>query len=138
MVYHHSVLTRTMYPFVSWSRAILVEPMFAHPAYEERMRRSMVAGVLKRRDVWSTHEEAHIFFRGPALKSWDARSIDFYTVRIPFYTTSLLTLIGGQRCGLRELPTLAYPDKMQGVTLSCTKVQEAVRCRVAYPSKFSF
>lgn len=34
-----------------------------------------------------------------------------------------------QRYGLRELPTLAYPDKA-GVTLKCTKVQESVRhCR---------
>jgi hypothetical protein len=38
-----------------------------------------------------------------------------------------VVLTAVQRYGLRELPTLTYPDKAQGVTLTCTKVQETVR-----------
>lgn len=37
-----------------------------------------------------------------------------------------VALIKGQEHGLRELPTAEYPDKTDGVTLKCTKTQEAV------------
>ena len=41
----------------------------------------------------------------------------------------VLTTVLVQRYGLRELPTLAYPDKARVITLKCTKVQETVRYR---------
>lgn len=102
------VLTRTMYPFVSWSAAILVEPMMVHRDNFTGKNQFLVQGALKRRDVWSSREEAHNFLRERSLKSWDPRVADIYV-----------------KYGLRELPTLTHPDKTQGVTLSCTKAQEA-------------
>ena len=127
-----------MYPIVSWSCAILVEPMTVQPVHSKRVNRFLVEGTVKRRDVWSSSEEAHKLFRERAFKSWDPRSIDLHVVRIRFYSRCLYALIDGQRYGLRALPTLTYTDKTQGVTLTCTKVQEAVRCRAAHPSSGSF
>jgi len=102
------VLSRTMYPFVSWSCAILVEPMTVHPVHSKRVNRFLVEGAVKRRDIWTSSEEAHKLFRERVFKSWDSRSIDLHV-----------------RYGLRALPTLTYPNRTQGVTLACTKVQEA-------------
>ena len=127
-----------MYPIVSWSCAILVEPMTVHPAHSKRVNRFLVEVAIKRRDMWSSREEAHKLFRERSFKSWDARSIELHVVRIRFYCRCLYVLIDGQRYGLRALPTLTYPDKTQGVTLNCTKVQEAVRCRAVHPSSVSF
>ena len=39
---------------------------------------------------------------------------------------SIAPLTCVKKHGLRDLPTAAYPDK-QGVTLKCTKAQQAVR-----------
>jgi hypothetical protein len=140
MFYHGSVLARTMYPFVSWTCAILVEPSTPHPDHFKRVSRFLVEGAVKRRDMWASSGEAHKHFRERVFKSWDSRSIDLHVVRIRvhFYSRYLYVLIDGQRYGLRALPTLTYPDKTQGVTLACTKVQEAVRCRAAHPSSVSF
>ncbi|KAI9438247.1 Alpha/beta hydrolase fold-1 [Lactarius indigo] len=101
------VLARTMYPFVSWSTAILVEPMIVHPDNFSGGLRSLHKGALKRNDVWPSREEAHKILRERFLKSWDPRVVNIFV-----------------KYGLRELPTLAHPDKTQGVTLSCTKAQE--------------
>jgi hypothetical protein len=97
-------------------------------------------GAVKRRDAWVSSEEAHKHFRERVFNSWDSRSIDLHVVRIRvhFYSRCLHVLIEVQRYGLRALPTLTYPGKTQGVTLSCTKLQEAVRCRAARPSSVSF
>ena len=137
MFYHRSVLSRMMYPAVSWSGVILVEPMIVHPVHSKRAKRFLVEGALKRRDMWSSSEEAHKLFRERTFKSWDPRSVDLHVVCIRFYSRCFYMLIDGQRYGLRALPTLTYPDKTQGVTLTCTKVQEAVRCRIAHPSSVS-
>jgi hypothetical protein len=83
-------------------------------------------GAVKRRDVWSSREEANELFRERSFKSWDPRVIDLHVVRIHSRSDTSVFL-PGQRYGLRELPTSAYPDKIRGVTLNCTKVQEAVR-----------
>jgi len=101
------ILTRTIYPFVSWSSAILVEPMFLHPKFLEATWKFLLEGAAKRRDVWSSREEADKLFRERSFKSWDPRVIDLYV-----------------KYGLRELPTSAYPDQTRGVTLKCTKIQE--------------
>ncbi|KAI0252840.1 Alpha/beta hydrolase fold-1 [Lactifluus subvellereus] len=101
------ILTRTMYPFVSWSGAILIEPMFTYPAHFGGANKFLTEGAVKRRDVWSNREEARKVFRERSFKSWDPRVIDLHV-----------------KYGLRELPTLTYPGNTEGVTLSCTKVQE--------------
>ncbi|KAI0267395.1 Alpha/beta hydrolase fold-1 [Gloeopeniophorella convolvens] len=101
-------LAMTIEPFVNWSSAILVEPMFLNPKYVKGATKFLVGGANKRRDVWSSREEALKAFKERAFKSWDPRIVEVYV-----------------KYGLRDLPTLTYPDKTQGVTLSCTKAQEA-------------
>lgn len=89
----------------------------------------LTESVIRRRDVWPSREEAHKIFRERSLKSWDPRAIDLYVVRIHSMSDVLVVLTAVQKYGLRELPTLAYPDKARGVTLKCTKAQESVRYR---------
>jgi len=101
--------------------------MFLHPNFIYRTGNFLVESTMKRRDVWHSREEAHKLFRERSLKSWDPRVIDLYVLRIHFMSDVPVALTAVQRYGLRELPTLAYPDKTRGVTLRCTKVQETVR-----------
>ncbi|TCD61768.1 hypothetical protein EIP91_007970 [Steccherinum ochraceum] len=62
-----------------------------------------------RRDIWSSREAAREWFvkRAP-WKTWDKRVLDSFVDH-----------------GLRSLPTGTYPDRHDGVTLACTRVQEA-------------
>jgi hypothetical protein len=109
--------------------------MFLHPNFLYRTGKFLTESAIKRRDVWHSREEARKLFRERSLKSWDPRVIDLYVVRICSMPDVLVVLTAVQRYGLRELPTLAYPDKAQGVTLKCTKVQENVRyCRPLLPT----
>jgi hypothetical protein len=78
-LYWRSILTRTMHPFVSWSSAVLVEPVFVHPDHAAGST-NLAAGAVKGRDMWSSREEAHKLFRERSFKSWDLRSIDLYVV----------------------------------------------------------
>ena len=111
--------------------------MFLHPNFTRRTGNFLVESTIKRRDVWPSREEAHKLFRERSLKSWDPRVIDLYVVRIHFMSDVPVVLTAVQRYGLRELPTLAYPDKTRGVTLNCTKVLESVRyCRPLLPAFF--
>jgi hypothetical protein len=75
-----------MYPFVSWSTAILVEPMIVHRDNFTGKNKFLLKGALKRCDVWSSREEAHKFLRERSLKSWDPRVVDLYVVCMHFYT----------------------------------------------------
>lgn len=72
-----------MYPFVSWSTAILIEPMIVH---RDNLNNKLLLGALKRRDVWSSREEALRSLRERSLKSWDPRVTDIYIVCMHFYT----------------------------------------------------
>lgn len=101
--------------------------MFLHPNFLYGTGKFLTESTIKRRDVWHSREEAHKLFRERSLKSWDPRVIDLYVVRIHSVSDVSVVLTTVQRYGLRELPTLAHPDKVRGVTLKCTKVQEAVR-----------
>ena len=86
LIFHHrSILTRVMHPVVPLSGAILVEPMFVRPDYLKNAHKFLVEGAVKRRDVWSSREEAHRIFRERSFKSWDPRCIDLQVVRIRFY-----------------------------------------------------
>ena len=130
-MFYHRILTRTMYPLVSWWGAILIEPMFTHPAYFGGANKFLTEGAVKRRDIWPSREEANNVFRERSFKSWDPRVIGLHVVCVHTSVRCfVLALIGRQKYGLRELPTLTYPDKTEGVTLSCTKVQEEVSCLV--------
>ena len=45
----------------------------------------LLEGAVKRRDVWSSREEAQKFLRERSLKSWDPRVVDIYVVRMNFF-----------------------------------------------------
>ncbi|KAI0320403.1 Alpha/beta hydrolase fold-1 [Amylostereum chailletii] len=101
------ILARTHAPVIRWSKAILIEPMFVHPKFYPRVDAILRLSAPKRRDVWSSREEARQAFLSKSFKSWDPRLVDIYA-----------------KHGLRDLPTATYPDAT-GVTLKCTKAQEA-------------
>jgi len=68
-----------MYPSVQWSSVILVEPMYSK---FQNSPMTLANGANKRRDVWSSREEAYKHFRERSFKSWDPRLIDIHAVRI--------------------------------------------------------
>lgn len=100
---YYSILTRTIYPFVPWSSAILVEPMFLHPDFMDRIGKFLPEGATKRRDVWPSREEAKKLFRERSFKTWDPRAIDLYVVRIRFMLSDAL----GPYCRTEIWPTRA-------------------------------
>jgi hypothetical protein len=83
--YRPSVLTRTIFPFVSWSTAIFIEPMIVHRNNFTGKNQFLLKGAQKRRDMWSSREEAQDFLRERSLKSWDPRVVDIYIVCTNFY-----------------------------------------------------
>lgn len=63
-----------------------------------------------RHDVWKSKEDAREWHLARAAwKKWDSRVLNIF-------------IDGG---GLRALPTAMYPDKREGVTLSCYRTHEA-------------
>ncbi|THH06481.1 hypothetical protein EW145_g4054 [Phellinidium pouzarii] len=79
---------------------------------------------LRRKDVWKSKEEAHNFFiKRKPWSDWDPRNLSLY-----------------EEFGLRSLPVSYYPDLKEGLTLSCTRIQEGEsyhntvepKCAVAY------
>ncbi|KAJ7691606.1 hypothetical protein B0H17DRAFT_1201023 [Mycena rosella] len=62
----------------------------------------------KRTDIWASRQLARTWFqRWHPWKRLDAHALDSFL-----------------KYGLRDLPTPAYPDRADGVTLSCTRAQE--------------
>ncbi|KAI0342214.1 alpha/beta-hydrolase [Trametopsis cervina] len=100
------VLSDTYMPKITYESIFLVDPMF-YRRTEANTIKSLPVLSGKRRDVWPTYEEAYKQFSSrPAYQVWDPRILKLYV-----------------KYGLRDLPTLTYPDK-EGVTLKCTKEQE--------------
>lgn len=109
-----SILTRTMYPFVPWSSAILVEPMFLHPDITDRIQKILPESAIKRRDVWSSREEATKLFRERSLKSWDPRVIELYVVRIRSISDATVFLLQDRDMAYeisQPRPTLTRPEE---------------------------
>ncbi|KAI9056283.1 alpha/beta-hydrolase [Trametes sanguinea] len=106
------ILSQTYYPPLPYISTILVDPMLLPPFTESPAggpRNLLLEGAEKRRDVWPSRAEAWAQFTSrPAWRAWDERVLRLYAQH-----------------GLRELPTAEHPDKAEGVTLTCTKVQEA-------------
>ncbi|KAJ3492874.1 hypothetical protein NLJ89_g11149 [Agrocybe chaxingu] len=101
-------LTLGYYPPPRFSAFILVEPMIMPSIFGPDAAHLLVSGAEKRRDIWPSREEAYNLFKSRGTwKTWDDRILRLYVNN-----------------GLRDLPTLDYPDKT-GVTLSCTKASEA-------------
>jgi hypothetical protein len=86
--------------------------------------------VIKRRDIWPSVEDAYSTLKSkPIFQAWDDKILNIYVV-----CHSVVCTVGSsyakliiQQHGLRPLPTLDYPDQHHGVTLKCSKFQEAVR-----------
>jgi len=67
----------------------------------------------KRRDIWPSSEEAFQALKSrPTCRTWDERILKILVEH-----------------GLRPLPTAEYPDLKEGVTLKCTRKQEAATFR---------
>ncbi|KAJ6525734.1 Alpha/beta hydrolase fold-1 [Mycena capillaripes] len=97
---------------IPFSGIILVEPpIFTKNIYELHktpMYSAVAAMTPMRRDIWASVEAAKEWMlKRPPWSSWSGEAMDKYVTY-----------------GLRDLPTLHYPNK-QGVTLSCTKDDEA-------------
>ncbi|KAI0329983.1 hypothetical protein GY45DRAFT_1324220 [Cubamyces sp. BRFM 1775] len=108
------ILSQTYQPPLPYVSVILIDPMLL-PSWVDSLppdagtRNILLEGAEKRRDIWPSREEAWQQFKSrPPWKIWDERVLKLYVQH-----------------GLRDLPTAEYPDKTEGVTLTCTKVQEA-------------
>ncbi|KAI1791877.1 alpha/beta-hydrolase [Ganoderma leucocontextum] len=109
-------LTTIGYPIdqLPFSSIVLVEPGIMTPQMIERVTAmgtpyNSILGMAKtRRDTWPSREAARAWMstRLP-WKHWTPRSLDLFV-----------------EYGLRDLPTMTYPDAQSGVTLCCTRVQE--------------
>ncbi|KAJ6456447.1 alpha/beta-hydrolase [Mycena sanguinolenta] len=112
------VLSTIPYPLhdLPYSSMILIEPTMLTKelmaeAFKQLSEVTRVSDAVKtRRDIWESREIARSWFaKRLPWKRWDSRILDAF--------------IG---YGLRDLPTASYPDRANGVTLSCTREQEAV------------
>ncbi|EGN92167.1 hypothetical protein SERLA73DRAFT_191507 [Serpula lacrymans var. lacrymans S7.3] len=107
------VLSTTYYPLVHYTSIQLIEPMFIGYEWSKARGNFLEDGAMKRRDIWPSQEEAYTILKSRAsFKVWDDRILRLYV----------------NHC-LRPLPTLDYPDKVEGVTLKCSKAQEAATYR---------
>lgn len=102
------LLAQTYGPNLKFESMILVELMSVERRFMEKPSGMLLKGAVSRRDVWSSKEEAYQWMKSrPAWKVWDDQVLRRFV-----------------NDGLRPLPTLTYPDG-EGVTLKCTKNQEA-------------
>ncbi|KAK1232831.1 hypothetical protein PQX77_004057 [Marasmius sp. AFHP31] len=107
------LLSMNFSPHVKFEAAVLVEIMTmskeASIAGTTVDTNPVAKSVLSRRDIWSSKEEAYSSLkkRSP-WKTWDDRVLRKFV-----------------EYGLRPLPSKEYPSKSEGVTLKCTRKQEA-------------
>ncbi|TBU57225.1 Alpha/beta hydrolase family-domain-containing protein [Dichomitus squalens] len=99
-----------------FSSVIMVEPPMMTP---DIVKHGLEIGCLPmirainfaktRKDIWSSRDEARAWFgtRSP-WRRWDQRVFDLFV-----------------RHGLHDLPTAAYPERHEGVTLACTRAQDS-------------
>ncbi|KDR77355.1 hypothetical protein GALMADRAFT_246742 [Galerina marginata CBS 339.88] len=105
------------YPKINFASLILCEVMILPEKYMGE-NNFLAGGSEKRRDIWPSKEEAYKLLKSRGTwKSWDDRILKIYV-----------------ESGMRSLPTAAYPDK-EGVTLKCTRDQEAACYRDAIGSR---
>ncbi|CDO78052.1 hypothetical protein BN946_scf184616.g1 [Trametes cinnabarina] len=106
------MLAQTYHPLLPYLSVVLVDPMLLPPSVDTASggpRNILLEGAEKRRDVWPSRADVWAQFTSrPSWRAWDERVLKLYVQH-----------------GLRELPTATYPEKTEGVTLTCTKVQEA-------------
>ncbi|KAH8096998.1 Alpha/beta hydrolase fold-1 [Cristinia sonorae] len=102
------MISRTYVSPVDFAALILVEPMLLPPAISQSPDKNLLRkGAEGRRDIWPSRAAAFELMQSrPTWKTWDPRILKLYIEH-----------------GLRDLPTITYPDK-EGVTLTCTRQQE--------------
>ncbi|CAK5279056.1 unnamed protein product [Mycena citricolor] len=102
-------LALTYQPPIKPDALVLLETMCVKNEPTRAMKNFLAGGAEKRRDIWASKEDAYKMFKSrPSWQKWDDRVLKLYA-----------------EYGLRSLPTLEYPDKHSGVTLTCSKRQEA-------------
>ncbi|KAM5530942.1 hypothetical protein V8D89_015387 [Ganoderma adspersum] len=99
-----------------FSSLIFIEPGFISPQMMERLTamgiqyENIIAMAKTRKDTWPSREAARAWMSTKLpWKYWTPRSLDLFL-----------------EYGLRDLPTMTYPDAQGGVTLCCTRAQETV------------
>lgn len=103
------MLTVGYYPQIKFHSVIFCELMCMSREYTAPAGNMLSSGAEKRRDTWPSKEEAYKTMKSRGVWStWDDRVLRLFI-----------------ECGLRGLPTLDYPSKTVGVTLKCSRAQEA-------------
>jgi hypothetical protein len=88
--------------------------MFLHPKFLEATWKFLLEGAAKRRDVWSSREEADKLFRERSFKSWDPRVIDLYVVRVRSTSDSSVFSLQDRNMAYENSqprPTLTRPEE---------------------------
>lgn len=120
-----SVLALSYQPELKPQCLIMVDIMGINDHAAPAMMKFLTEGSIRRRDVWPSREEAYKLLKArPAWRAWDDRVLRAYVVSAMLQPAPVIH--NYQETGLRDLPTLEYPDK-EGVTLKCTRRQETVK-----------
>ncbi|SJL10133.1 uncharacterized protein ARMOST_13517 [Armillaria ostoyae] len=102
------LLSLTFNPRPVFESLILVELMTMNQEQSRGPGTFLVSASSIRRDTWSSKEEAYaVMKRRKAWQVWDDRVLRLFVEH-----------------GLRSLPTMDYPDQVNGVTLKCSRKQE--------------
>ncbi|KAF8346356.1 Alpha/beta hydrolase fold-1 [Amanita rubescens] len=116
------LLSHGYYPRLRFSALILCEPMMMAREFSAQGGLNLSDTSEKRRDIWASKQEAYTIMKSrETWKKWDDRVLKIYT-----------------NYGLRSLPTAAYPDLTEGVTLTCTRAQETACYRDALGSSRAY
>ncbi|KZT01620.1 alpha/beta-hydrolase [Laetiporus sulphureus 93-53] len=106
------ILCGTFRPNPLFQSFIFAEPMCFPPephGLGGKFTTVLTSGAEKRRDIFPSREEALAWLQSRAgFKVWDPKVLRAFVDH-----------------GMRDLPTADYPDKTEGVTLKCTRAQEA-------------
>ncbi|KAG7451534.1 uncharacterized protein BT62DRAFT_927244 [Guyanagaster necrorhizus] len=102
------LLSMTFNPRPTFESLILVELMTMNQDHSYAPGTYLLNASQNRRDIWPSKEEAYIIMKSrKGLQAWDDRVLRLFVEH-----------------GLRPLPTIDYPDQVNGVTLKCSRKQE--------------
>jgi len=104
------ILSQTFHPPIHFDSLLMIEPMLLRQIHVSKsyVTANIVGMAARRQDVWSSRENAWDMFKSRRTwQAWDERILRLYVDH-----------------GLREIPS-TDPEGRKGVTLKCSKVQEA-------------
>jgi hypothetical protein len=108
----------------------------AGPQHLQKLRLILVKGAYERRDVWPDHKQAmEALKRRARTKKWDPRILDLFVVRLFGFRFALCRSenLWGQKYAIKPHPgSTCTETPYSGVTLACSRDQEAVRRRLAF------